>query len=233
MPNGSHYSWGITKMPDVSPEDVLFHWSVLIEDLEASPQGFYESVEAAIQKRKIPEAAVSRFEYFEGGVLSAKRQYLRVTREKLIFDICGAPYGTGFFMSSWLTQSKMSLHPIIIIGVVMLYFMLTGGLIDRMGFFAGIFFSVVLIPIALSVIRWLSQQGTISDDYVRVIPVVGWLYKRFFKPDTYYALDTEIMFQTATHQAVIEAVDGMTGAKGLRALSELERKPVMRDFMKK
>lgn len=41
------------------------------------------------------------------------------------------------------------------------------------------------------------------------------------------------MFQTSVRQAVIEVVDQVTSAKGIRALTELERKPVMRDFFKR
>ena len=233
MPDGFRVSWGMTTMPDVSPQDVISHWSVLIEGLEASPQGFYESVEAGIKKRDIPQAAVSRFQYFEGGLLSAKREYLRVTREKLIFDICGAPYGNAFFVSEWLTQLKLSLHPVLILLVVAVYSVLLRQLTDNLGFFLGLLIAIALIPVALYVIRWLAAQGKINDDYVRVIPMIGWLYKRFFKPDTYYAIDTETMFQTATHSAVVEVVDGLTNAKGLRALTELERKPILRDFRKR
>ena len=39
-----------------------------------------------------------------GGILSAKREYLRVRRKELAYDICGAPFGNGFFFSSWLGE---------------------------------------------------------------------------------------------------------------------------------
>lgn len=47
---------------------------------------------------------------------------------------------------------------------------------------------------------------------------------------TYYRVDTALMFQSVTHQAVLDALDSVIGAKGMRALSEGERKPIMRDF---
>ena len=34
--------------------------------------------------------------------MSADRLYLRVIRKGKIFDICGAPFGSGFFVSWWL-----------------------------------------------------------------------------------------------------------------------------------
>ena len=87
----------------VTPETVLAQWSTLVEGLQWSPKDFYGSVEQAIQRRQLPDIFVSRVNYAEGGPFSAKREYLRVTRKKdHIFDICGAPFGTGFFSLSWL-----------------------------------------------------------------------------------------------------------------------------------
>ena len=40
------------------------------------------------------------------------------------------------------------------------------------------------------------------------------------------------MFQKAVHNAVLEVID-VTAEKGVRALSESDRKPVMREFYSK
>lgn len=77
------------------------HWSQLIEDLEASPLGFYDQVEEAIERREIPDVELSRHDWREAGPMSAKRTYLRVSREDDVIDICGAPFGRGFFVSEW------------------------------------------------------------------------------------------------------------------------------------
>jgi len=39
--------------------------------------------------------------YSEGGFITANRTYLRVSRGDILFDICAAPFGTGFFISWW------------------------------------------------------------------------------------------------------------------------------------
>src|SRR5688572_29442528 len=83
---------------------VVSHWYHLIEGLGASPLEFYASVEQAIERRQIPDSGRSRIDYREGGLLSAKREYLRVRRKEYTFDICGAPFGTGFFVSWWLVE---------------------------------------------------------------------------------------------------------------------------------
>lgn len=121
---------------------------------------------SAIERRAIPDAAQSRVDWREGGVLSAKREYLRVRRKQYTFDICGAPFGTGFFVSWWLTEPLGCL----------------GGYIRRR--------------------------------------------------ETYYRIDTALMFQEAVHAAVLEVIDGMTSAKGIRGLSELDRKPILRSLVR-
>lgn len=50
--------------------------------------------------------------------------------------------------------------------------------------------------------------------------------------EAYYKLDTDTMFRTSVHQAVLSAIDKLTAAKGARALTELERKPDLRSFIK-
>ena len=41
--------------------------------------------------------SVSRIDHREGGILSAKREYLRVRRKELIFDICARPLDPAAF----------------------------------------------------------------------------------------------------------------------------------------
>ncbi len=155
---------------------IISHWYQLIEGLQASPMEFYTAVERAVEQRQIPDARRSRVDWREGGLLSAKREYLRVARKQYIFDICGAPFGNGFFVSWWLGEPEGCL---------------TG------------------FPFLGPVLEFLGQ------------------------PRTYYQIDTALMFQSVVHTAVLEVVDGLTTAKGLRALSESERKPILREFFQR
>jgi len=164
-------------MARASPATVISHWYHLLEGLQTSPQGFYAAVEAAIQRRQVPDAYTQRIDWKEGGLLSARREYLRVRRKKLVFDICGAPFGPSFFVSWWLGELPS-------------------------GFLA----------------------------LLASIPVVGLLFERYLRPRTYYQIDTALMFQESIRAAVMDVVDNMSKAKGLRLLSVLERNPVMRDM---
>jgi hypothetical protein len=84
------------------PSIIFSHWYTLIDNLQCSSMAFYQSVEATIGERKVPQAKLARVNWPEGGIFSARREYLRIRRKGLIFDICAAPFGTGFFVSWWL-----------------------------------------------------------------------------------------------------------------------------------
>ncbi len=158
---------------------VISQWATLIENLNDSPMKFYELVEAAIRERQIPDISISQTEMKEAGLFSAKRVYLTVERKKYTYDICGAPFGNGFFVSTWLSSS--------------------------LGFFQNLLLK---------------------------IPIIGNLFAPAAGDVTFYQQDTTQMFQTSVHNAVLSAVDQLTTAKGLKALSETERKPIMSEFYK-
>lgn len=102
---------------------VLSHWATMVEGMQASPQEFYKQVEESVKKREIPEINISRVTWKEGGVLSADREYLRVMRGRYFYDICAAPFGNGFFFSSWMAEKLPS--PLwAIIGFLLLPFLL-------------------------------------------------------------------------------------------------------------
>jgi len=233
------------------PDEVLAHWAHLYEGLNTSPQGFYADLRMAIERRRFG-AEVSHVEWSEGGVLSPNREYMRVTGDRQIFDVCAAPFGTGFFFSWWLT-AKRPRH-------VLFYFLLWAGgsallaavLAFVVGAFGqalygsawGILFQLlplvagpfVLLPLCGLIGLWLialaARSGTDAPGLaIETIPVLGWLYRRLFNPETYYRLDTMQMFRTAVHGAVMETIDQLTSAKGLRALNADERKPVFRELL--
>jgi hypothetical protein len=160
--------------------DIFSHWYHLIENFQASAKEFYAAVEAALQRRQIPDLKTSRVDWREGGLLSAKREYLRIKRKELVFDICAAPFGTGFFFSWWLGELPS-------------------------GFWA----------------------------LVSIIPFFGPLMELFLRRHTYYKADTALMFQESVRAAVNEVIDQMTSAKGIRALTDLEKKPILRELYRR
>jgi len=83
---------------------IVSHWHKLIPALKVSVEDYYEALDAVIEERKVPNVKVWVTHYHEGGIASAKRMYLRISRREYIFDICAAPFGKDFFVSWWLGQ---------------------------------------------------------------------------------------------------------------------------------
>jgi hypothetical protein len=231
IPTGSpNYPKEVPVMAHPSPEDSRANWAHLYEGLQASTVNFYAMVEGAVANRSIPDVAMERIEYSEGGALSDKRQYLRVRRRRDVFDICGAPFGDGFFFSWWLAELRPSLPSVVAVLIVFGYLAIAGWFVDKVGIFAGPVTLLFLTPLVLFFMSRLGNQD--ADDFIMSLPLLGSLYRKFFRPITYYRIDTSEMFQQAVRTAVMEVIDQMTAAKGIRALTEMERKPVMREFAK-
>src|ERR1700691_5230886 len=87
--------------------DFISHWDQLIPNCQASSLEFYNSVEKALEARSVPQTQWTRVEHKEGGIASANRVYFRTQRGKYAFDICAAPFGTGFFVSWWFTEPPL------------------------------------------------------------------------------------------------------------------------------
>src|SRR5262245_13811910 len=159
-------------------DTVLSHWSKLLEGVQESPQAFYASVTEAVKTREIPGATTSSVEWPEGGPGSANRLYLRVTRGADVIDVCGAPFGNGFFVSTWLQgpPPSIALALIALVGAIVIGaavwkegtdFLATGFLLLDLLFILGV--------VALGIVRPL-----------------------FFPPrPTFYRVDTANMFYTA------------------------------------
>jgi hypothetical protein len=90
---------------------------------------------------------------------------------------------------------------------------------------------VLLVPLLLFVASKLGSPET--DDIILQLPFIGKFYGWLFSPITYYRIDTSEMFQKAVQKIVMDLIEEVTVANGIRALTELERKPVMREFFRK
>lgn len=213
-----------------SHEAVLSHWSTLIENLEGSPLTFYQSVGEALAKRQIPESDETRTEHREAGLLSAEREYMRVSRETFLFDVCASPFGTGFFVSWWLVEEAPKLNPIVRLAALLLMLATAAYVLTTFGIVIGILAVMALAGAGMATVYALSSNGQMNDTTFRALPILGNLYVWLFRPATYYRIDSMEMFQKAVHSSVLEVIDGMTSAKGLRALAPVDRQPILTEF---
>jgi hypothetical protein len=223
--------------------DYISQWHQLFEQFETSSLEFYGSVEKAVKEWGVPEIHSTRVEHKEAGLASAKRIYLRMHRGKYAFDICAAPFGTGFFISWWLTEPPLAygfLYTLLFFFALMVSLAIAYSIGATIGLvmygvmfagFLGLCFSVFGVPAGLWLLGNALRRGNIQgESTILAMPIVGWIYERVFAPTTYYSMDTALMFQDAIHKAVLDVLDCMTTAKGLRALSEAERKPILKRF---
>lgn len=208
-----------------APAILLAHWYHLIEGLQHSSLGFYQALEEALAHRDVPDATRVRADYREGGLLSARREYLRITRGAQAVDICAAPFGSGFFVSWWLGEARPGpLGPTLATLAVFVFAIR----------FLGVVYGGGALVLGFFVVGALISQGEAPwHAYVFAVPYLGLAWERLFRPLTLYRYDTMLMFKAAIHQAVLEVVDTLTEAKGLRRLSEAERKPILRDFFRR
>jgi hypothetical protein len=159
--------------------EVFSNWYYSVQGISITPSDFYSELEQRLASRQIPKCNITSYEWREGGFFSGSRLYLRVRRQKLLFDICGAPFGTTFFFS-W----------------------------------------------------WLSAKRSAFVELLLKIPIVQLLCLPFLRPPSFYEIDTAMVYQDTVHGAVLEAVEHLTKAGGLHPLTDAERKPILRGFLK-
>jgi hypothetical protein len=212
------------KLPEVEG-----HWHSLIEGFATSSLDFYTLVQANLARREIPDLKISQVEWKESGFASGKRVYLRISRERFNFDICAAPFGTGYFFSWWLAPiSRVFLDLVCLLGLLL------GGYLEYLFFNAGHVFEQGCMGVLLFALLFFSEllvlgiivrKGDLGiEPTVISMPVTGFLYRFVFRPTTYFNEDTALMFREAVHKAVVEAIDAVTSAQGVRGLSEEARR---------
>jgi hypothetical protein len=90
--------------------EVISHWHHSVPDFGTSALEFYRAVEDTLVSKEAP-TSVDRIDWHESGVLSAKREYLRVCYGRYAFEICAAPFGKDYFFSWWLTKRNPTFAP--------------------------------------------------------------------------------------------------------------------------
>lgn len=214
------------------PAEIIAHWHTLVDDFSTSSLDWYTALEQGIVARDMPLVRIERIEHNESGIGSTKRMYLRVIRGKLTFDVCAAPYGRSFFFSWWLAVQPLQ-YALLYAGLGLLGFLIAASVaLSTFGLIKGMFVLIIVSVATMVLLGNAVQAGSEGiEDFILAIPVWGDLYARFVKPVTYFSTDTRLMFQESVHRTVIETIEGVTMAKGLRALSPEEKRPTMRDLL--
>ena len=208
--------------------ELISHWHHFVENFNTSTIDFYGGLEEVLLAKEAP-VKPSRLDWSEGGILSAKRQYLRATYGRYSFDICAAPFGRDFFFSWWLSrrrpESALMMGCGAVIGLLFVLFIFVK--------VTGVFVGFILFLIALGICWAMLMNGSLPgaefvDDVMLALPLLGALYARFIRPSTYFSEDTRLVFQEAVHTIVLHQIELLLSAKGARALAPDETKPETR-----
>lgn len=213
--------------------EVLDHWIAFVEGFALSSSDFYGSVEKELKAREVPGMEMSRVEFAEGGILSDKRTYLRMIRERLVFDVCAAPFGSSYFFSCRFAEIPAVVQLWQLIVLLIAFFVITALAWHTFGFITGTFLLVTAIAVLIYVLRNAVAMG-LSDLDATLIksPFIGPLYERWFRKETYYRHDTRLMYLQIVSSVVKKLAEDAVAAKGIKLERQYEQAPILGELYK-
>lgn len=218
--------------------DVLNHWIGFADGFQTSPSEFYDALAKELAARQVPQMELSRIEFPEGGLLSEKRIYLRMLRERLVFDVCAAPFGSGFFFSCRTAEIPIALkwwHLLLFLfvgwqligGVVFLCLKLTDSL------WLSLLATTLLFGVVIYCLRNAVALGLQNLDATLIkTPVIGPLYEVFFRKETYHRIDSRLCYLEVVPNVVKTLAEDTTAAKGVKLVTQYELSPVLGELYK-
>jgi len=216
------------------------HWYALIPGFTTSTKDFYAAVEKELKDREVPGVEIFYVDFAEGGLLSAKREYLRMTRERLVFDICAAPFGKAYFFSCRFAEIPAVIHlwQLLVLlaafGIcLLLSFVACAKIFGALTIFVWPLGWIVLIALVIYVMRNAVAMGLRDLDAMLIkSPVVGPIYENWFRKETYYRHDTRLMYCDTVNDVVKAKVEETTGAKGIKFIKFNEYSPILGELYK-
>jgi hypothetical protein len=213
--------------------EVLQHWIAFAEGFQLSSSEFYESIERELKALEVPGLEMNRVEFAEGGILSVKRTYLRMTRERLVFDVCAAPFGKTFFFSCRFAEIPATIQ---IWQLLVIYFSacIVSYLAWRyIGLMLGTLILILTLVLLIYTLRNAVALGLRDLDAALVkSSLFGPLYERFLRKETYYRHDTRLMYLEIVSSLVKQLAEDATAQKGVKLVKQYEQAPILGEIYK-
>jgi hypothetical protein len=211
--------------------DILDSWIYFADSFNFPPQEFYAAIEKEMAARRIPGMEISREEFSEGGLLSDKRIYLRLFRERLALYTCAAPFGTGYFFSfrAIYVPALIRLWHLLVLSVFL------GVIGNLLIILLGLPFAVVAFITLLFAIAAVFRNATGAavgdlDTLLLKIPIVSTVYQNWFREDTFYRVDTRSLYLETLPEIVRKLAEEVTAAKGVKLLPQQGHLPALSEL---
>jgi hypothetical protein len=214
--------------------DILGHWIAFHDNFSFSPQEFFDTLQRELDARKIPGMEISHQEFAEGGLLSDKRIYLRMFRERLALYTCAAPFGLGYFFSCRTVYVPALVRLWHILAALGFFGIVGGLLVNPLGITFAAIAMVALMFALFAVLGNASASGMSDlDTLLLKIPVVATFYEDWFRADTYYRSDTRLIYLQRIPEIIKEIAEDITAAKGSRLEQQYQLQPILGELYKR
>ncbi len=192
---------------------VYEQWITPLMDFTSDTAKFYAAVEEELRQWEVPELITERVLFRDGGLLSPQREYLRVRREILVFDIVSAKFGRSWWFSSRSAVLPRSLRW----WEVFAFLALVAGLMGAYWYAFGTFTGGIALGSTLALLLVMMAAGRSwngLDDLLLKLPVIGAFYETIFRADSYYRDDARRMYVSIVDHLVREKVKEFAAAEG-------------------
>lgn len=208
--------------------EVFTHWGTVLP-VHFSAQEFYAKLENEIRERQWPGVEMLRVLHSEAGLLSHKREYLRVVRQRQVFDICASTFGKDYFFTMREAEIRAQLTFVTLLIFLLGLFLIFNWFLNSVGLFSGaIAFGVILVLGVFLLFNVLRMGLTRLDGLLMRIPVLGPIYETWFRRSTtYFQHDTRVVFLKLMDDLMKAHVDEETSEKGVKLLSCFEHQPIL------
>lgn len=225
--------WAEATAEHIKRTTPLSYWCNVFE-FQYSPKSFYALVEQNLAKWQVPDLLQGYILMREGTVFSPKRLYLQMRRERIVFEICAAPFGTGFFVSSRLFDRRREATWVDYLIAAFLSLGIGALAWSQFGLIPSVVVVGFVVTTIWSVMRLgVSVDATWLDEQITKIPSLGRIYESLFHPNTYFRQDQTNMYREVVHSAVMRTIEQMTSEKGQKPPSELASRPTVNDLHKR
>ena len=209
--------------------EVFSHSGTVLEGIQFSAQEFYAKLENEIRARQWPGVEILHVPYREAGLFSHKRDYLRVLRQRQVFDIGASTFGKDYFFTLREAEIKPQLTIVTFLIFLLILSMLFSWCLGTLGFFKAVTSFVVLGVVGFFLLFNVLRMGlTRIDSFLMLLPVIGPVYETWFRRSTtYFQHDSRMVFLKLMDDLVKRHLDEEVSAKGVQLLSCFEHQPIL------